>query len=114
MKKYIALCLTLLFFSLQLTSQNIDKVVNKNIYTSYYSIKLKVPLYIEYDLFKGGGSVSRKNMRFIEEETTAKNKDYAKSGFDRGHLVSAEDFAFDKQLEILTFSYYNVFPQHPN
>jgi endonuclease G len=52
-------------------------------------------------------------MRFIEEETTAKNKDYAKSGFDRGHLVSAEDFAFDKQLESLTFSYYNVFPQHP-
>ena len=52
MKKYIALCLTLLFFSLQLISQNIDKVVNKNIYTSYYSIKLKVPLYIEYDLLK--------------------------------------------------------------
>ena len=113
MKKYIVLLLSFFFFSLQLVSQSIDKIVNKNIYISYYSSKLKVPLYVEYDLFRGGGSVSRKNMRFIEEETTAKNKDYAKSGFDRGHLVSAEDFAFDKQLETLTFSYYNVFPQHP-
>jgi endonuclease G len=113
MKKYIVLLLSFFFFSLQLVSQSIDKIVNKNIYISYYSNTLKVPLYVEYDLFRGGGSVSRKNMRFIEEETTAKNKDYAKSGFDRGHLVSAEDFAFDKQLESLTFSYYNVFPQHP-
>jgi endonuclease G len=113
MKKHLVLWFSLLLISLQLLSQNIDKVVNKQIYISYYSIKLKVPLYVEYDLFRGGGSVSRKNMRFIEEETTAKNKDYAKSGFDRGHLVSAEDFAFDKKLENLTFSYYNVFPQHP-
>jgi endonuclease G len=93
--------------------QEIDKVVNKQIYTSYYSIKLKVPLYIVYELNNGGGDVSRKGMRFIEESITANNKDYSKSGYDRGHLVSAEDFAFNKYLEELTFSYFNVFPQHP-
>jgi endonuclease G len=105
--------LILLFFSYQLTAQKIDRVIDKQIYRSFFSFELKSPLYVEYELYNGGGDFSRKNLRFAEEEGTAKNKDYAKSGYDKGHLVSAEDFAYDGVLEKKTFSLYNVFAQHP-
>ena len=85
-KKFIYLFL-FAFINLSISfGQEIDKVVNKQIYTSYYSTQLKVPLYVVYELNNGGGDVSRKGMRFIEESYTATNKDYSKSGYDRGHL----------------------------
>ena len=105
--------LTLLLLLLTLTSfsQKIDKIIDKEIYTSYYSNSLKVPLYVVYYLSNGGGNYSRAKLRFIQEKNTAKNSDYSKSGYDRGHLVSAEDFAYDYRKQSLTFSYYNCFPQ---
>ena len=66
---------------------------------------------VVYYLSNGGGNYSRAKLRFIEEKNTAKNSDYSKSGYDRGHLVSAEDFAYDHRKQSLTFSYYNCFPQ---
>lgn len=107
--KFLTLLLLLLTFSS--FSQKIDKIINKEIYTSYYSNSLKVPLYVVYYLSNGGGNYSRAKLRFIEEKNTAKNSDYSKSGYDRGHLVSAEDFAYDYRKQSLTFSYYNCFPQ---
>jgi endonuclease G len=41
-------------------------------------------------------------------------KDYAASGYDQGHLVSAEDFAFDCVADEKTFRFYNCLPQTPN
>ena len=102
-------------FSFTTFGQKIDQIVNKEIYTSYFSNELKVPLYVVYYLNNGGGDFSRSKLRFIEERNTAKNSDYSKSGYDRGHLVSAEDFAYDYRKEALTFSYYNCFPlYHPS
>ncbi len=94
-------------------AQRIDTVVQKEVYTSYYSFSLKSPLYVVYYLYKGGGDCSRQKLSFIKEKKTADNKDYLKSGFDRGHLANAEDFAFDCEKEKCTFSYYNCIPQHP-
>ena len=107
--KFLTLLLLILTFSS--FSQKIDKIINKEIYTSYYSNSLKVPLYVVYYLSNGGVNYSRAKLRFIEEKNTAKNSDYSKSGYDRGHLVSAEDFAYDHRKQSLTFSYYNCFPQ---
>jgi len=104
----ITLCL-----SLFTSAQQIDLVINKSIYISHFSKELKVPLYVEYDLYQGGGNSSRAHMRFKEELGSARSKDYKKSGFDKGHLVNAEDFAFDPSKEVLTFSFYNCFPQVP-
>jgi DNA/RNA endonuclease G (NUC1) len=100
-------------FSFTIHAQKIDRIVNKEIYTSYFSNELKVPLYVVYYLNNGGGDFSRAKLKFIGGVGTAKNSDYAKSGYDRGHLVSAEDFAYDYRKEALTFSYYNCFPQTP-
>ncbi len=102
-----------LLFSFNIFSQKIDFVVDKSIYKSYFSKALKVPLYVEYELFHGGGNASRAYLKFEAEFATAKNKDYNKSGYDKGHLVSAEDFAFDINKEKKTFSFYNCFPQNP-
>jgi endonuclease G len=97
----------------QLFAQRIDTVVNKQVYRSYYNFKMKSPLYVVYYLYKGGGGCSRKKLRFVSEYKTALNSDYVKSGYQRGHLVNAEDFAFDCEKERCTFSYYNCIPQHP-
>ena len=75
MKKFILFLYLLISF--HLFGQNIDKVINKQIYTSYFSYSLKAPLYVSYDLYNGGGDYSRKNLRFKEEIGSAKNKDYA-------------------------------------
>ena len=108
--KVIFIHVLVFLFFIQSFSQKIDQIVNKEIYTSYYSTELKVPLYVVYYLNNGGGDYPRDKLRFIEGFKTAKNSDYSKSGYDRGHLVSAEDFAFDYRKEALTFSYYNCFP----
>ena len=103
--------LYILFFTINTFGQKVDQVINKGIYTSYYSSDLKVPLYVVHYLYNGGGDFSRSKLRFFKENNTANNSDYAKSGYDRGHLVSAEDFAYDYRKQTITFSYYNCFPQ---
>ena len=108
--RFLIYCLVLLI-SIESFSQKINVVVNKEIYTSYYSTDLKVPVYVVHYLYNGGGDFSRSKLRFIKEKNTASDSDYAKSGYDRGHLVSAEDFAYDYRKQAITFSYYNCFPQ---
>jgi endonuclease G len=106
-------CLLVLLVSTSLFAQRIDTVVKKEVYTSYFSYQLKAPLYVVYYLYKGGGDCSRERMNFKKEFRTATSTDYAKSGYDKGHLVNAEDFAFDCDKEKCTFSFYNCIPQHP-
>lgn len=80
-----------------------------------YSMDMKVPIMVSYDLGTvKGGDCSRKGMSFKEFNFTATNADYLHSGFDKGHCIPAEDFAYDCELEKLTFTMYNVIPQVPN
>ena len=113
MKSFTYIFLFIFISGNQLFGQQIDTVVNKEIYHSYYNFQLKSPLYVVYYLHKGGGDCSRKKLHFVSEYKTALNSDYVKSGYQRGHLVNAEDFAFDCEKERCTFSYYNCIPQHP-
>lgn len=43
----------------------------------------------------------------------ATNADYLKSGYDRGHMVPAGDFVWNKVLKDETFLYTNINPQSP-
>ena len=110
MKNLVILAILLFSFT-SVNAQKLDIIINKEIYTSFFSKDLKVPLYTTHYLFNGGGSYSRSKLRFKVEKYSAKDSDFSKSGYDRGHLVSAEDFAYDYRKQSITFSYYNCFPQ---
>ncbi len=91
-----------------------DTIINTGIYKSYFCYAVKQPLYVTYALYKGGGDCDRDREGFDFKKCgikTASDKDYSKSGYDKGHLVNAEDFAFDCEKEALTFCYYNCLPQ---
>ena len=89
-----------------------DTVINNGLYTVTYSQKYKLPLMVQYKLYKGGGECKRSTLHsFVSYSFTANRKDYAKSGFDQGHMANAEDFAYSCILEALTFFETNVVPQ---
>jgi endonuclease G len=117
MKKLYIFFATLLFvFFSTLTSysqKNSIRIVKEN-YTCYFDTVLKQPLVVVYKLYKGGGDCSRAGFSFkndLSNVKTATQADYARSGYDRGHLANAEDFAYDCKLDELTFRYYNCLPQ---
>ena len=94
-----------------------QSIVRTPIYTVNFSNALHEPLWISYKLYRGGGTCGRAKFRFhndIDSLQTATDKDYAHSGYDKGHLANAEDFAYDCTKDELTFRYYNCLPQTPN
>lgn len=96
-----------------LSQDRLVKIECRN-YTSYFDTVVKQPRVVVYSLYKGGGTCKRSGFFFRNDRTdikTATLSDYSKSGFDRGHMANAEDFAFDCLLEELTFRYYNCIPQ---
>lgn len=109
----------LLFFLLLLStlsySQKVDTVITTKIFTSYYSFKLKDPIFVKYKLYKAGGKVSRGGMQFSTGGLypSATPQDYYRSGYDRGHLANFEDFSYEYSIGESTFRYYNVIPQTP-
>lgn len=115
--KDLLLSFIFLAFGFQGYSQllKIDTTLDKGIYECYFNIKLREPLYVTYTLFEGGGDCDREvegfDFKVDEFKSTATDDDYAGSGFDKGHLANAEDFAFDCAKEELTFKYYNCVPQ---
>lgn len=112
MKKLILLLVLIANFAF---GQKCDTVIATSIYKSYYSQKLKAPLYVSYALYKGGGNCSRSSDRFISGgvKQTASKKDYLHTNYDEGHLANAEDFANDCTNEELTFRWFNCLPQTP-
>jgi endonuclease G len=96
-------------------SQGHDTVINAGPYRSFYSKTYKQPIFVVYTLHKGGGGCDRTGERFrtggLKGSATA--ADYAKSGYDQGHMVPYEDLAYDCKLAELTFRFYNSVPQAP-
>jgi len=109
----IATVLVWLFWTNVSIAQKVDTVIYTDTYASYYSYQLKDPLYVVYQLYRGGGECSRASFHFLSDSATADAEDYKKQGYDKGHLANAEDFAYDCTKERTTFSYYNCLPQTP-
>jgi endonuclease G len=87
------------------------------VYKVNFSNTWHVPKYVSYYLYKGGGPCDRKPFHFKNDRNdlqTATDKDYSNSGYEKGHLANAEDFAFDCEKDEMTFRYYNCLPQTPN
>jgi endonuclease G len=108
--------LFLLFFVVT-HAANAQLIIDKGIYKANFSNKFHQPRYVSYTLYKGGGDCNRASFHFKNDNTqasTATDNDYAGSGYDKGHLANAEDFAFDCTSDELTFRYYNCLPQTAN
>lgn len=115
MKKNTLIVILFLFGKITL-SQDYDTIIHTKIYDSYFSKKYREPVILAYKLYHGGGDCSRSKYSFtndIKEITTATTADYSHSGYDKGHLANAEDFAYNCEEDELTFRYYNCVPQTP-
>jgi endonuclease G len=104
----ISICLAFI-----LTSQVKPNAIIKNeAYTAYIDTTIKMPVYVQYKLYNGGGSCERSNHWINDSKYKLVGEDsYASSGYDKGHLANAEDFAYDCHLDSLTFMQYNRLPQ---
>lgn len=92
-------------------------IVKNSVYKANFSNKLHQPRYVSYYLYKGGGNCDRSNFDFKNGDDRllcATDDDYEGTGYDKGHLANAEDFAFDCTKDELTFRYYNCLPQTAN
>jgi DNA/RNA endonuclease G (NUC1) len=103
----LILCLGFLSASAQTTKYS------NEVYTSYFSPKYHEPLYVVYELEKGGGPCDRDQFRFVNADCKgcATDDDYAGKRYDKGHLCNAEDEASSCARDKLTFIYYNCVPQ---
>lgn len=112
MKSLLLFIAGMLFFFLGFT-QKVDTVVTNTVLKSYFSYETRTPLFVTYILYKGGGDCSRKGMTFKTGglKYSATKDDYAKTGYDIGHMANAEDFANDCDKERETFFFYNALPQ---
>ena len=107
--------MSFLIISLISFAQNIepfDTVIDLQYYKSYYCKDIKTSSFVIYKMYKGGGDVSRKGMNF-KQFNKLPYFHYTNSGFDRGHLVPAEDMAYSYNSLKSTFYYINVIPQNP-
>lgn len=107
----IACCL----FSIHTIGQNImkpDTCIDMKCYKSYCIIIDDTirPSYCFYSLSPKliYGSCNRKGMQF---NGNTKHFRYAKTGYDKGHLVPAEDMTYSKNALLSTFKWWNCVPQ---
>lgn len=111
-KKLLLSFLLILFSCAIALAQQVDRIIQTTAYKSYYSYKVKNPLYVTYLLKNGGGDCDRSKFSFRKcDENTASDDDYSGTGYDKGHLANAEDFAYNCALDKETFCYYNCYPQ---
>ena len=114
MKKILTILL--IFVTSFVYSQTYDVTISQPHYTAYFENDFMNPTVVVYSLYKGGGGCNRSKFKFKNDRKdikTATEKNYTNSGYDKGHLANAEDFAFDCALDELTFRFYNCVPQHP-
>ena len=103
----------ILFVCLICYSQNIanyDTIIDMKYYKAYYNKDIQTSSFVIYKIYQGGGDISRANLNFKSYERLP-HFNYEKTGYDRGHLVPAEDFANDKGKLKSTFYYINCVPQ---
>ncbi len=125
MKKRISLLLPILLISIILNGKTKDlspspvkgdRVIKKNGFVVSFNEANRIPTYATYWLTaeKVYNAKFPREKKFREESSieTASDKDYKRSGFDKGHIVPAKDMAFSKDSEFDCFSYINIAPQN--
>ena len=116
MRKIISVIFFLLV-TLMVSGQTIlqpDTVIDNGYYRSWcvkqYNTYTLLPSYTIYKIYKPISKASRKGMQFKGDN---KHFNYSHSGYDKGHLVPAEDMSYSRSALLSTFQYINCIPQTP-
>lgn len=97
-----------------------DAVIDRRGYAFGYSEEFEQPLWVAYRLTAdeaGNRKTGRTDDFRIDPYIatgSARQEDYAKSGFDRGHLVPAADLGWSEKTMSESFYFSNMTPQSPD
>lgn len=92
-----------------------ELVIHKG-YVLSYREKYEQPEFVMYVLNYGDSKALRSNDFKVDPIVSTKSaspKDYAKSGYDKGHLAPAADFSYSNELMSESFYMSNMSPQTP-
>lgn len=101
------------------TTSRQEQLIHHTGYTVSYNKDRKLPNWVGYELTREEtqGSEERSN-RFTTDPlvvgSTATNNDYARSGYDKGHMAPAADMKWSNAVMKESFYFSNVCPQHPD
>ncbi len=93
------------------------RMIDHSFFRICYDSSLKAPVWTEYELRpeQMAGAAARRRPRFRRDPSasfpTASNADFRKSGYARGHLIPAGDFAWSVEAHQATFLLTNVIAQ---
>ena len=95
-----------------------EQIIRHTGYTVSYNKELKLPNWVSYELTREETKGQEKrNNRFIADPLVkgiiATNADYARSGYDKGHMAPAADMKWSPQAMKESFYFSNMCPQHP-
>jgi len=96
-----------------------DTILQHDCFALSYSLQHKNPRWTIYKLYnveKKDTSFERTNKFVLDPKLTvgsATNADYSKSGYDKGHLVPAEDMSYSQSSMSSSFYLTNMSPQLP-
>lgn len=95
-----------------------EQIIRHTGYTVSYNKELKLPNWVSYELTREETKGKEKrNNRFIADPLVkgiiATNADYARSGYDKGHMAPAADMKWSPQAIKESFYFSNMCPQHP-
>jgi len=87
-------------------------------YTLSYNTTSKQAVWVAYELTSDETNPEvRRNNKFVPDplikSSSAANSDYAKSGYDKGHLAPAADMSYSQQTMLESFYLSNMSPQIP-
>lgn len=95
-----------------------EQIIRHKGYTVSYNKDLKLPNWVSYELTRQEvKGTEKRNDRFttdpLVEGSIVTNADYARSGYDKGHMAPAADMKWSSTAMKESFYFSNVCPQHP-
>lgn len=102
-----------------LPTSTTGKIITHNYYSLSYSEKHLQPEWVAYEISRDNvisSKAKRDELRFrpdpnLDKEIAVVSSDYTRSGYDRGHLLPAQDMSFKEEAMAETFYMTNVSPQ---